>query len=329
MAQNTYFPIEEETLPDQDVFEELADEEPSEEDIRRAEIELEQENSKDSYNGPIPSSIEMVIDSIDGKPFLTQEQERDYAKQYRGTPEERKNAIDAFVMHNYKYIVKIAKRYSYNKNDLEDNVQNGILGLMKAIEKFDPDKGFRFITYASKWIEQNIRREIANTGRTIRLPVNITDKIFKINKAERLINMDGITPDISLLCEYTGMQESEVTEILSLRDKVTSLNKMVGTDDQDTELIDFISDDNAETPESHLFSSELNDALMEIFDQGLNDREKNILIRRLGLDGKPPATLDAIGKDEKVTRQRIRQLEEKAYRKLRNPKYKKILRRFL
>ena len=273
-------------------------------------------------------------------PLLTAEQEVDLAQAIEAgrlaeieltasTPSRSHNAvllarIDAaevarrtFIQSNLRLVVSIAKRYQGTGMTLLDLIQEGNLGLMRAVEKFDHRKGFKFSTYATWWIRQSIGRGIADKARTIRLPSHLVDTMAVLSKASaNLLKTLGREPTPAELAEETGMRVDRVEIALHASPDLVSLSVSIGEDD--AELGDLLADDNAEAPFEAAALSLAKDDLQDLLDY-LNPREREILSLRFGLEGDQPLTLDEVGRRYNVTRERIRQIEAKALTKLRHP----------
>ena len=273
----------------------------------------------------IEDPVRMYLKEIGKVPLLSAEEEIDLAKRMADGDEEAKKRL---AEANLRLVVSIAKRYVGRGMLFLDLIQEGNLGLIKAVEKFDYQKGFKFSTYATWWIRQAITRAIADQARTIRIPVHMVETINKMSKMQRKLTLElGYEPSVAELSEALGMSEDKVMEIMQIAREPASLETPIGEED-DSNLGDFVADGNVVTPEGNVESVMLRehiDALLE----DLKERERQVIILRFGLEDGHPRTLEEVGKAFNVTRERIRQIEAKALRKLRNPVRSKRIRDFL
>ena len=276
--------------------------------------------------------VRMYLKEIGRIPLLTSEAEIEVAKQLESDdPAIRNEAKRRLSEANLRLVVSIAKKYvgrSKNSMSLLDLIQEGNLGLMKAVEKFDYTKGFKFSTYATWWIRQAITRAIADQARTIRIPVHMVETINRMRQAtNQLVYQNGHEPTPEELAKAMDMSVERVREIQRMAQEPASLESPVG-EEEDSSLGDFVADENAEAPgkaaDRAMVAQQINQAL-----KSLTPREEKVIRLRFGLDDGRPRTLEEVGKEFNVTRERIRQIEAKALRKLRHPSRSKKLRDFL
>lgn len=269
--------------------------------------------------------IREYLKEIGSIPLLTQEQEQDLAKRKsEGDAEAGKKLVEA----NLRLVVSIAKRYTGRGMSFLDLVQEGNIGLMKAVEKFDYTKGYRLSTYATWWVKQSVTRALADQSRTIRLPVHMVEAVNRIRKAQRALAVKlGREPSNEEIGKEVGMSEKRVTELMQSSGDTVSLETPVG-DEDGSNLGDFVADDSNASTEEKAESVFLREEIEQML-QGLNPREREVIILRFGLESGHPLTLEEVGKRFKVTRERIRQIETAAVRKLRNPSRSKKIRDFL
>lgn len=273
----------------------------------------------------IDDPVKVYLKDIGKVPLLTMEEEMELAKRMKEGDEEAKKRLSEA---NLRLVVSIAKRYVGRGMLFLDLIQEGNMGLMKAVEKFDCTKGFRFSTYATWWIRQAITRAIADQARTIRIPVHMVETINKLIRANRtLVQQLGREPTVAELSKELDMPEDKVREIQRIAMDPVSLETPIGEED-DSHLGDFIEDDKAAAPQDVATFTILKEQLMAILDT-LTPREEMVLRLRYGLDDGHPRTLEEVGKEFHVTRERIRQIEAKALRKLRHPQRSKKLRDYM
>jgi len=270
-------------------------------------------------------SVRMYLKEIGKINLLTFEEEVDLAQQIeKGSASGREKLINA----NLRLVVSIAKKYIGRGLTFLDLVQEGNQGLMRAVEKFDWHRGFKFSTYATWWIRQAITRAIADQAKTIRIPVHMVETINKVYKATRALTQRlGHEPDIAQIAEEVGVTIEKVEEIYRISQDTTSLSTPVG-DDEDSFLGDFIEDTTQMSPYEETSKELLRESIEEVLGS-LDERETKVLSLRFGLMGETPKTLEEVGKIFNVTRERIRQIEAKALRKLRHPSRRKKLQDYL
>ena len=269
----------------------------------------------------VDEPIKMYLREIGQIPLLGYEEEIDYAQRVLNGEEEAKQKL---IESNLRLVVSIAKKHTNRGLKMLDLIQEGNMGLMKAVEKFEYEKGFKFSTYATWWIRQAITRAIADQGRTIRIPVHMIETINKIKKESRIILQEtGKEPTAEELAEKLELPVEKVKSILEMNQDPISLETPVGSE-EDSELGDFVEDDKFANPYDATTRVLLKEQLDEVL-KTLNEREEMVLRYRYGLDDGSQKTLEEVGKIFNVTRERIRQIEVKALRKLRHPSRRKKL----
>ncbi len=279
----------------------------------------------DSKTLVMDDPVRVYLKEIGRVPLLTSEEEIELAIRIN---EDDKKAKQRLAEANLRLVVSIAKRYVGRGMQFLDLIQEGNLGLIKAVEKFDYTKGFKFSTYATWWIRQAITRAIADQARTIRIPVHMVETINKVKKtSSQLLHKNGHDPSAEEIAEELDMAPDKVREILRLAQEPVSLETPIG-EEEDSHLGDFIPDDEALSPADAASISLLKEQLAEVL-KTLTPREEKVLSLRFGLEDGHPRTLEEVGKEFNVTRERIRQIEAKALRKLRHPSRSKKLRDFL
>ena len=296
---------------------------PEDEDME--EIELDKTDLSVPDGVSIDDPVRMYLKEIGKVPLLTAEEEIELAKKMeQGDQEAKKRLAEA----NLRLVVSIAKRYVGRGMLFLDLIQEGNLGLIKAVEKFDYRKGYKFSTYATWWIRQAITRAIADQARTIRIPVHMVETINKLIRVSRqLLQELGREPTPEEIAEEMDMPVERVREILKISQEPVSLETPIG-EEEDSHLGDFIQDDNVPVPADAATFTLLKEQLDEVLST-LTEREQKVLILRFGLEDGRARTLEEVGKEFNVTRERIRQIEAKALRKLRHPSRSRKLKDYL
>ncbi len=273
-------------------------------------------------------SVRLYLREIGKIPLLSAEEEMELAHR---VIQGDKKAKDKMAEANMRLVVSIAKRYSGRGLDFLDLIQEGNTGLLRAVEKFDPDKGFKFSTYATWWIRQAITRAIADQARTIRIPVHMVETINKLLRTQRRMTQElNREPTIEELSKELDMEPEKIEYVMKIKQDISSLDAGVGRDgdEEDSVLGDFIEDEDTVSPEesatNQLLKEQVNDVL-----SSLSDREQKIVRMRFGLDNGKSHTLEEVGQEFAVTRERIRQIEAKALAKLRKHKDAKKLYEYL
>ena len=271
----------------------------------------------------VNDSVKIYLREIGKVPLLTAQQETELAKRIAAGDEEAKQDL---IQANLRLVIAIAKRYAGRGMPFLDLIQEGNMGLIKAVDKFDYTKGFKFSTYATWWIRQAIARAIADQARTIRIPVHMVETIYKITRAQRqLVQELGREPTAEEISDRLegALSADRIREIQRINQEPVSLETPIGEED-DSHLGDFLEDKEVETPNEYTTKSLLKDELYEVMSD-LTEREQKVLKLRYGLEDNHPRTLEEVGKEFNVTRERIRQIEAKAIKKLRHPNRAKKL----
>ncbi len=299
--------------------------------LPEADDEIEDLNLEEDPELSIPEGVtiddpvRMYLKEIGKVPLLTAEEEIELAKRMEAGEEEPKKRL---AEANLRLVVSIAKRYVGRGMLFLDLIQEGNLGLIKAVEKFDYRKGFKFSTYATWWIRQAITRAIADQARTIRIPVHMVETINKLIRVSRqLLQELGREPTPEEIANEMGLSEDKVREIMKISQEPVSLETPIG-EEEDSHLGDFIPDDDAPAPDESAAFTLLKEQLIDVLDT-LTPREEKVLRLRFGLDDGRARTLEEVGREFNVTRERIRQIEAKALRKLRHPSRSKKLKDYL
>lgn len=295
-----------------------------EEELSDEDLEI----TVDNVDAFADDSVRLYLREIGKIPLLTAEEESKLAKKIvKGD----KKAKDKMVEANMRLVVSIAKRYSGRGLDFLDLIQEGNTGLLRAVEKFDPEKGFKFSTYATWWIRQAITRAIADQARTIRIPVHMVETINKVLRTTRKLTTDlNREPTIEEIAKELDMEIDKVEYVMRIKQDIASLDASVGRDgdDEDSVLGDFVEDEERISPEDSAANQILKEQLASIIST-LSDREQKIIKMRFGIGGERPHTLEEVGYEFSVTRERIRQIEAKALSKLRKHKDTKKLHEYL
>ena len=310
-----------------DVLKDDFDDEPNEEDLKEVEnLKLDEVTQDDTFEGiNVDDPVRMYLREIGRIKLLTYDQELDLAKRILDGDEDAKQEL---AEANLRLVVSIAKKYVGRGMLFLDLIQEGNMGLIKAVEKFDYTKGFKFSTYATWWIRQAITRAIADQARTIRIPVHMVETINKLIRTSRnLLQKLGREPSPEELSKELEMPIDKVMEIQKIAQDPVSLETPIGEED-DSHLGDFIQDEDSPAPQDAAAYTLLKEQLAEVM-QTLTPREAKVLRLRFGLDDGKARTLEEVGKEFDVTRERIRQIEAKALRKLRHPSRSKKLKDYM
>lgn len=296
----------------------------NEEELSDEELAITAENV-DAF---ADDSVRLYLREIGKIPLLTPEEEADLAQRIVKGDQKAKNKM---VESNMRLVVSIAKRYGGRGLDFLDLIQEGNTGLLRAVEKFDPDKGFKFSTYATWWVRQAITRAIADQARTIRIPVHMVETINKVLRTTRKLTSElNREPTNEEIAEALDMEPEKIDYVMRIKQDIASLDASVSKDgdDDDSVLGDFVEDEERTSPEESASNQILKEQLSEII-ATLTDREQKIIRLRFGIGGERPHTLEEVGDEFEVTRERIRQIEAKALSKLRKNKDTKKLHEYL
>ncbi len=325
-TQETPDELERITLPAASALE--TKEEPDVDDLADEE-EVDEATLDGQYLDDVSDdSVRLYLREIGKIPLLSAEEEFDLAQRVKAG---EKRAKDKMAEANMRLVVSIAKRYSGRGLDFLDLIQEGNTGLLRAVEKFDPDKGFKFSTYATWWIRQAITRAIADQARTIRIPVHMVETINKLLRTQRRMTQElNREPTMEELSKELDMEPSKIEYVMKIKQDIHSLDAGVGRDgdEEDSVLGDFIEDEDSTTPEESASSQLLKEQVQDILST-LSDREQKIVKMRFGLDNGKSHTLEEVGQEFAVTRERIRQIEAKALAKLRKHKDARKLHEYL
>jgi RNA polymerase primary sigma factor len=303
-----------------------------------ADIEDEEEEDvkdidlSNNYDEISDDSVKLYLREIGKIPLLTNEEEFELAQKIlNGSPKVQKKSKDKMAEANMRLVVSIAKRYSGRGLDFLDLIQEGNTGLLRAVEKFDPNKGFKFSTYATWWIRQAITRAIADQARTIRIPVHMVETINKVLRTQRRLTQElNREPSVEEVAKEMDMEPEKIEYVMKIKQDIASLDASVGRDgeDEDSSLGDFIEDEDRISPEDSAATQLLKEQIATIL-KTLSEREQKIVKMRFGIGGGKSHTLEEVGAEFSVTRERIRQIEAKALGKLRKHKDTKKLHEYL
>ncbi len=304
----------------------IIDEEVEDEAEEDTEKDTDDKNIKvDTSKIDVGDPVKMYLKEIGKIPLLTREEEVELAKRIEAGDELAKREL---AEANLRLVVSIAKKYIGRGMSFLDLIQEGNLGLIKAVEKFDYTKGYKFSTYATWWIRQSITRSIADQGRTIRVPVHMIENINKLTRIQRqLVQELGREPTPKEIAEQMDMEVDKVIDMIRIAQKPISLETPIG-EEEDSQLGDFIEDDHIESPDTVTTQIMLKEQLLQVLDT-LTPREQQVLRLRFGLDDGRTRTLEEVGNVFDVTRERIRQIEAKALRKLKHPSRSRKLKDYL
>ena len=271
-------------------------------------------------------SLDVYLHEINRTPLLTREQEQEVARRIRKGD---KTALDKLVKANLRFVVSIAKQYSNQGLPLEDLINDGNLGLIKAAHRFDEKRGFKFISYAVWWIRQAMLQSLAEHSRIVRLPLNRAGTLYRIGKMSRQLDQElGRAPSAKEIAKKLKLSEEEVEGTMHIANTHVSLDDPYSTDQDDTSLVDYLQDDHAAMPDEETYERALSDDMEKALGT-LSERERLILSMYFGINGEAPLTLEEIGKELGLTRERIRQIKEKAIIHLRHSSRSKFLKGYM
>ena len=271
-------------------------------------------------------SLDVYLHEINKTPLLTREQEQSLARRIKVGD---KDALDGLVKANLRFVVSIAKQYANQGLPLEDLINDGNLGLIKAAHRFDEKRGYKFISYAVWWIRQAMLQSLAEHSRIVRLPLNRAGTLYRIGKASRQLDQElGRSPSAKEIAKKLKLSEEEVEDTMHIANTHVSLDDPYSTEQDDTSLVDYLQDDSSPMPDEQTYGRALSDDMEKAL-ATLSEREKQILSMYFGLNSEEPLTLEQIGKELGLTRERIRQIKEKAILRLRHSSRARFLQGYM